>query len=117
MKLRQPFVAWILAVLLGMQLTDPSRVYTILLVTFGGIFIIAWLWTRSLGREIQLRRETRLSWVQVGGHIEERLTLSNTSLFPAPSIQFIDHSTMPDFNAGKVTSISAGAIDQWTVSA
>jgi uncharacterized protein (DUF58 family) len=116
-KLRQPFIAWILALLLGLQLTDPSRVYTILLVTFGGIFVIAYLWSRSLGKEIQLRRETRLSWVQVGGHIEERLTLSNTSLFPAPFIQLIDHSTMPQFNAGKSTSISAGGIDQWTVSA
>lgn len=115
-KLRQPLIAWITALLLGLQLVDPSRVYTILLVTFGGIFIFAWVWARSLGKEIQLRRETRLSWVQVGGHIEERLTLSNTSLFPAPFIQFIDHSTMPDFNAGKSTSISAGGIDQWTVS-
>jgi uncharacterized protein (DUF58 family) len=115
-KLRQPFIVWIMILLLGLQLTDASRVYTILLVTFGGIFIAAWLWSRSLAKEIQLRRETRLSWVQVGGHIEERLTLSNTSLFPAPFIQFIDHSTMPDFNAGKSTSIGAGGIDQWTVS-
>lgn len=116
-KLRQPFMVWIMILLLGLQLIDPSRVYTILLVTFGGVFIAAWLWSRSLGKEIQLRRETRLSWVQVGGHIEERLTLSNTSLFPAPFIQFIDHSTLPEFNAGKSTSISAGGIDQWTVSA
>ncbi|MFN8414099.1 MAG: hypothetical protein U0Z26_17095 [Anaerolineales bacterium] len=43
--------------------------------------------------------------------------LSNTSLFPAPYIEFIDHSTMPDFNASRITGISAGAIDQWTVTA
>lgn len=116
-KLRQPFVAWIIVILLGLQFNEASRVYTILLVTFGGIFIVAYLWSRSLSRDIQLRRETRLTWVQVGGHIEERLTLSNTSLFPSPSIQFIDHSTMPDFNASKVTGISAGGIDQWSVSA
>jgi uncharacterized protein (DUF58 family) len=116
-KLRQPHIAWIIIVLLGLQINEASRVYTILLVTFGGIFLISYFWSRSLGREIQLRRETRLTWVQVGGHIEERLTLSNTSLFPAAYVQFIDHSTMPEFHAGKITSISAGGIDQWTVSA
>ncbi len=117
LRIRQPFFALQIAFLLVLQLTDPSRVWTILLVTFGGIFIIAYLWSRSLGKEIQLHRETRLSWVKVGGYIEERLSLSNTSLFPAPNVEFIDRSTMPDFNASKVTSISAGAIDQWTVNA
>ncbi len=117
LKLRQRLVPVIITVLLTLQFRDPSRVYTILLVAFGGIFLIAWVWAYWLGREIKLRRETRLNWVQVGGHIEERLTISNTSFFPAPHVEFSDHSTLPDFNANRVTSISAGGIDQWTVSA
>jgi uncharacterized protein (DUF58 family) len=110
-------VPFIIAVLLGLQFKDPSRVYVILLVTFGGIFLIAWVWAYWLAREIKLLRETRLNWVQVGNHIEERLTLTNTSLFPAPHVELRDFSTLPDFNANRVTSIGAGAIDQWTVSA
>jgi uncharacterized protein (DUF58 family) len=117
LKLRQRTVPFIIAVLLGLQFKDPSRVYTILLVAFGGMFLIAWVWAYWLGREIKLLRETRLNWVQVGNHIEERLTLSNTSMFPAPHVELKDYSTLPNFNAGRVTSISAGSIDQWTVSA
>lgn len=117
LRIRQPFMGVLIAFLLGLQFAEPSRVWTILLVTIGGVFIISFQWSRSLGRDLQLRRETRLSWVQVGGYIEERLSLSNTSLFPAPYIEFIDRSTMPGFNASKITSISAGAIDQWTIHA
>jgi uncharacterized protein (DUF58 family) len=115
--LRQRMVPFIIAVLLGLQFKDPSRVYIILLVALGGIFLIAWVWAYWLAREIKLLRETRLNWVQVGNHIEERLTLTNTSLFPAPHVELSDFSTLPDFNANRVTSIGAGAIDQWTVSA
>lgn len=116
LRVRQPAVIALLAFVLALQLTQPSRVWTILLVTFAGIFIIAYLWSRALGKDIQLRRETRLSWVQVGGHIEERLILTNTSLFPAPYLELIDHSTLPGFDASKITSISAGAIEQWITS-
>jgi uncharacterized protein (DUF58 family) len=113
--LRQPIFPILIAFLLGLQLMQPSRAWTIWLAALTGIFISAYLWARSLGGNLQLRRETRLGWVQVGGQIEERITLSNTSLFPASWIQFEDQSTLPDFNASRSTSISAGFFDQWTL--
>lgn len=114
-KLRQPFVLFLILLLTGLQITQPSRVHVILLVAFGGIFIVSWFWAHSLSRNLELKRETRLSWVQVGGFIEERLTISNTSYLPAPYVELVDRSTLPDFNASKITSISAGTIDQWIV--
>ena len=116
-QLRQPILPIIIAFLLGLQLIQPSRAWTVLLVAFTGTFVCAYLWARSLGSSLQLRRETRLGWVQVGGQIEERLTLSNTSLFPASWIQFEDQSTLPEFNANRSTSISAGFFEQWTLTA
>ena len=94
---------------------QPSRAWTVLLVAFTGIFISAYLWARSLGSSLQLRRETRLGWVQVGGQIEERITLSNTSLMPASWIQFEDQSTLPEYNASRSLSISAEFFEQWTL--
>ena len=117
LQLRQPILPILIAFLLGLQLVQPSRAWTVLLVAFTGIFISAYLWARSLGSNLQLRRETRLGWVQVGGQVEERITLSNTSLFPASWIQFEDQSTLPDFNASRSTSISAGFFEQWTLTA
>jgi uncharacterized protein (DUF58 family) len=116
-KLRQAALPIGIVFLLVMQLTHPSRAWTVLLVPLTGIFISAYVWTRSLGANLQLRRETRLGWVQVGGQIEERITLSNTSLFPASWIKFKDHSTLPDFNANKSLSISSGFFEQWNFTA
>jgi len=116
-RLRQPIFPLLIALLLGLQLTDPSQVWTILLVGFAGTFIVAYLWARALGRDIQLRRETRLRWLQVGGQIEERITLSNGFSFPAAWVEFIDQSTLPGFDANRSTSINAGYFDQWTLTA
>ena len=75
------------------------------------------LGARRLAANIQLRRETRLRWIQVGGQIEERVTLSNGFSFPAAWVEFIDQSTLPGFNANRSTSINAGYFDQWTFTA
>lgn len=116
-RLNQPIFPILIAFMFGLQLMQPSRAWTIWLTALTGIFVSAYLWARSLGGNLQLRRETRLGWVQVGGQIEERITLSNASLFPAPWAQFNDESTLPDFNASKSISISAGFFEQWTLTA
>jgi uncharacterized protein (DUF58 family) len=114
-KLRQPLVPLLIVILLGLQYNDPSRAYTILLITLGGMFIVSFVWARSVGRGLLFHRDIPFSWVQVGNHMEEHLVLINTSWFPAAYIEFIDRSTMPGHSANRVTSISAGAIDEWTV--
>jgi uncharacterized protein (DUF58 family) len=114
-KIRQPLVAVLIIILLGLQYNDPSRAYTIMLVTLGGMFIVSLVWARSVGRGLLFHRDIPFSWVQVGNHMEEHLVLINTSWFPAAYIEFIDHSSLPGYNANRVTSISAGAIDEWTV--
>jgi uncharacterized protein (DUF58 family) len=116
-RLRQPLLPILIAFLLGLQLIGPSRAWTTLLVIFTGVFVSAYLWTRSLGRNLQVRRETHLGWVQVGGQIEERITLSNTALLPASWVEFMDRSTLPDFAASRFTGISGGSFDQWNVRA
>jgi uncharacterized protein (DUF58 family) len=116
-QLRQPIFPIIIAFLLGLQLIESSRAWVILLVTFTGLFLSAYVWTRTLGRNIQLRRDARLGWVEIGGQAEENLTLSNTSALPASRIELIDHSTLPGFDASKSTSIGSGFFEQWNVTA
>lgn len=116
-RLLQPLLPLAIALLLGLQLMEPSRAWVILLVTFSGVFLSAFLWAWVLGRNLHLRRETRLGWIQVGGRVEERLTISNTSSLPAPSIELIDRSTLPGFDASRSTGIGADYFDQWTAGA
>jgi uncharacterized protein (DUF58 family) len=113
-KLRQPLVPILILVLLGLQYWQSSRAYTILLYTFGGIFIMSYIWSRALGKGIQFQRETLMSWAQVGRYLEENLSVSNNSGFPAPHIELIDHSTLPGFDASRAVSVNAEAVESWT---
>lgn len=113
-QLRQPAFAFIAAFLLGMQLMDPSRVWTILLAGFGGTWLLAYMWASSLGKNLQLRRERRIGWVQAGGQIEERFTVSNHSFFPALWLELKDKSTLPGYTVSGTFSIHGGEFKQWT---
>lgn len=117
LRVQEPLLPTVTAILFGLNYQYPSRVYMMLLIVCGGMFLISYLWAWALSRKIQFNRQTPLSWVQVGEHIEEYLILSNRSFFPAPYIEFIDNSTLPGFNANRVTSIGARALDLWTVNA
>jgi uncharacterized protein (DUF58 family) len=112
-KFRQRLMPWIIILLLGLEYKDPRRAYTILLVAFGGMSAISYLWSQLLGRGIQLHRECHSSPVQAGNYMEEYLTLSNRSVLPAPSLELIDRSNLPDFNANRITSLGARTSDQW----
>jgi uncharacterized protein (DUF58 family) len=116
MRVRQPAFLILAAFLMGLELMDPSRVWMILMITTSGMVFAAFLWTWSLGSNLKLLRENNLGWVQVGGQIEERITLTNASPLPAPWIQLIDQSTLPDFNASRSTSLDSENLDQWIVS-
>jgi uncharacterized protein (DUF58 family) len=116
-RLRKLIFPILIALLLGLQLMDPSEAWTILLMGLGGTFVFAYFWARALGRDIQLRRETHLRWLQVGGQIEERITLSNGFSFPAAWVEFNDQSTLPGFNASRSTCIDAGSFEQWNLTA
>jgi uncharacterized protein (DUF58 family) len=115
--LKQRALPYIIAFLFILQINEASRPWTVLTVTLAGLFVISYFWARTLGRNISVRRETRLGWVHVGGQIEERITVTNASVLPAPWVEFADHSTLPDFNGEHSTGISAGGFDQWTVHA
>jgi uncharacterized protein (DUF58 family) len=113
-QLQQNVIPLIIAFLLGLQLMEPSRIWTILLGGIGGAWLAAYVWASSLGRNLQLRRETRFGWEQVGGQIEERFTLSNHSLFPALWVNLIDQSTLPGYQIDDTFRIGSGSFAQWS---
>ncbi len=113
-RLRQPGFTYIAAFLLGLQLMEPSRAWMVLLVAFGGTWLLAFVWVHSLGRYLQLRRERHIGWVQAGGQIEERFTVSNHSFFPALWLELKDRSTLPGYNVNTTLSVRSGEFKQWT---
>ncbi len=103
----------VVILLIFMQIIDPSRVWTSLLVGFGGAWLLAYIWARSLSTSIKISREMRFGWAQVGDQLEERFTLVNSSSLPATSVEISDQSTMPGYSASMATGVDGGSTSQW----
>jgi uncharacterized protein (DUF58 family) len=96
-----------------MQLIDDSKIWVTLLMGLGGVWLISYLWARSLVSNIRLTREIRYGWVQVGDRLEERFTLTNNGVAPAIWVEVKDQSTMPGYIINRVTGVEGHGRNQW----
>ena len=99
--------------LLLLQLLVPYKGWTILLVGLGGAWLLSYLWARSLARGLELGREMRYGWAQVGDQLQERFTLTNTGRVPAPWVAIVDHSSLPGYRASRVLGVGERAQVHW----
>jgi uncharacterized protein (DUF58 family) len=95
------------------QILWPSRAWMVMLIVLGGGWGLAYFWTRSLARHLRLDRELRYGWAQVGDHLQERYTLTNTGWSPATWVEIEDHSNLPDYQVGRVTGIGPYSTLRW----
>ena len=100
-------------VLVIFQLLFPYKGWVILASGFVGMWVLGFVWTYSLRSGLNLEREMRFGWIQVGDHIQERILIENTSRFPAIWVKIIDHSQMPGYTANKVTSVRNQYSTHW----
>jgi uncharacterized protein (DUF58 family) len=101
---------------LVMQIVDPSRVWMILLIGLGGIWLVCRWWVRGLRRSLAFEREVRFGWAQVGDRLEERFTLKNSFMLPATWVTLHDRSTLPDHHASVATGVEGSSVSQWKIS-
>jgi uncharacterized protein (DUF58 family) len=106
----------ITAIAFVMQIIDPSRVWMILLIGFGGTAWVCRWWVRGLQRSLTFSREIRFGWAQVGDRLEERFTISNSFTLPATCITVQDFSTLPNHHASVATGVDGSSTSQWKVS-
>lgn len=99
--------------LFALELLWSERVWMMLTVALGGMWLIDFLWARSLARGLRFRREQRYGLAQVGDHLEERFTLSNRGKFPALWVEVIDHSKLTDYQASLVTGVGIASENTW----
>jgi uncharacterized protein (DUF58 family) len=105
----------VVVVMLGLQLSYPYRGWMTLLIGMGLAWGIAFVWARALGRGLGLVREMRYGWTQVGDRLQERFTLTNRGALPAMWVEVVDHSTLPDYYAGRVTGVDSDGSNVWHV--
>jgi len=112
-KLKNRLLPVLVIALAVMQITYPSKVWTILLVGLGGLWLVSYLMTRSIAAYLKLTREMRFGWVQVGDLLEERFTLKNDGWIPATWVEIEDRSTLPGYNASLATGADRSTSTQW----
>jgi uncharacterized protein (DUF58 family) len=117
-KIRPSLITYIFPALIlllaFLQIITPYRGWMILLVGFGGIWLFALAWARSLARGLKFTRETRFGWAHVGDILEERFTLSKKGSLPAIWVEVDDLSDMPDYHVSIGTGVGGDSENQWT---
>lgn len=103
---------WFLLLLFAAILL-PNRIWNILLVGFGGLFIIAYVWVKMLAKGLQAQRRLQFRWVAVGDQLHEQFTLVNYAALPALWVEILDFSNVPGYQPSVVRSISSNSNEQW----
>jgi uncharacterized protein (DUF58 family) len=95
------------------QILAPYRGWRILIVGLAGVLVLSWLWVRSLARGLDLTRQMRFGWAQVGDRLVERFTIYNKGWAPAVWAEVDDQSTLPEYWVSRGTGIAAHDVIRW----
>ncbi len=113
LSLRTPFLPVVVAVLFMIQIFSPNRVWAVLLIGLGGVWLAGWVWARSMAAGISMVREVRFGWAHVGDLLEERFTLVNQRWAPAVWVEVLDRSTMPSYDPSRVSGVDRYSETHW----
>lgn len=109
--------SWLLPVLvLAAAITDliaPYRGWRVLYIGLGSALILGYFWVRSLARGLDLTREMRFGWAQVGDRLVERFTLRNEGWAPGVWVEVDDQSTLPEYYASRGTGLPGRDSLRW----
>lgn len=108
-ELRSKLPALWLLLLLIPAILLPDRIWNSLLVGVGGLFVVAYIWARTLAGGLRAARRLKFGWVGVGDRLEEQFELVNEGWLPAFWIEIQDDSNVPGYRAALVRSVNAGS--------
>lgn len=69
------------------------RGYLVLFVGSAGAWLLAWVWVRSLSRNLHIERKLHLAWARVGDSVHEQFRLVNAGWLPALWVEITDTSS------------------------
>jgi uncharacterized protein (DUF58 family) len=112
-RIRSPLVPLSTFAFLAAQLIDPSPVWKALLAVFGGLWLLTYLWARSLSRNVRFERAMRFGWAQVGDMLEEHFVMHNEGFLPATWLEIGDRSTLPEYSIARATGLDGWSQNTW----
>lgn len=113
-RLKSRLLPIVVGLLIIMQFIDPSSIWLKLIVGMAGLWLISYLWVRWLASNLELTREIRYGWAQVGDRLEERFTLKDNSWIPALWVEIKDQSNLPGYCASRVSGVDGNSTNRWT---
>ncbi len=113
LRINNRLIPFLVGLLLVLMLFDRYEGWWAVFVTLGGAWLLSYLWARSLARGLELKREVRFGWAQVGDVLLERFTLANKGRFPGLWVEVSDHSTMPAYQASRAVAVDGGRSIRW----
>ncbi len=111
-----PTAGWpllFLPLLLFLQLTDPSPVWTTLLVGLLGFYGLGYAWVRSLAWAVSVKRRRQGVMLVAGDTLEEEFTVRNASPVPLLWAEFRDHSFLPGYRPDVVVGCGGQSEYRW----
>jgi uncharacterized protein (DUF58 family) len=112
-RLSTPLLPLLAVALLLLDIFSPNKVWLVLLLGLGGVWLVSWAWARSLARNLSFVREVRFGWAHVGDVVEERFTLINDGWAPGIWVEVLDRSTMPSYNPSRVSGVDRYSETRW----
>ncbi|MGA9533717.1 MAG: DUF58 domain-containing protein [Anaerolineales bacterium] len=108
-KFNSPALPWAIAVFTIFYFLGGFRGWLFLLIGTSGLWILAFVWARSLQAGLRIERRVRSPSATVGQRVEERLTLVNESRMPAVWVEIVDRSDNVADPVKLVTDVSGSS--------
>jgi uncharacterized protein (DUF58 family) len=106
---------FLLPIVLFNQLVAPHPVWIVLGIALIVMYSVALVWVRSQAQAVTVQRQRSVGVFVAGDTLRQEFVLANTSPLPVLWAEWIDHSTMPGYSAGRVVGCSANSSYRWQI--
>ena len=123
-SVRVAWPAWLVPLFLVNQILAPHLVWTVLIVALAGLYATGLLWVRTQSVQVSVRRRRvgaesgtpmpgATAALIVGDRLHEEFVLANAGQLPVLWAEVRDHSTVPDYPAGRVVACGSQSETKW----
>jgi len=95
------------------QLVAPHPVWVVFFIALCGFYALGYLWVKNQASAIDLVRRRVGSVLVAGDPLREEFELKNDSILPLLWAEFVDDSTLPDYQVGRIVACEGRNFYRW----
>lgn len=112
-ELRIVWPLWLIPLVFLNQLVAPHPVWVVFLIALCGFYVLGYLWVKSQAGAIDLVRRRVGAVLVAGDPLHEEFELRNDSVLPLLWAEFVDDSTIPDYQVGRIVACEGHNFYRW----